>query len=107
MGSDERRPMTATNERTGTPRPSRQRHARRHEDAVIQAEVRGLARALSPYRVLPRDALRRASGADSWREGGFERALSAAVEAGRIKRLPSDFYAYGDPAPRIAGDGSS
>jgi hypothetical protein len=44
--------MTATNERTGPPRPSRPsgargRHRRRHEDAVIQAEVRRLARALS------------------------------------------------------------
>ncbi|HET6867941.1 MAG TPA: hypothetical protein VFH80_18655 [Solirubrobacteraceae bacterium] len=65
--------MTATNERTGTRRISpspasadggRSRHRRRHEDAVIQAEVRRLARALAPYRVLQEDTLRRAARAD-------------------------------------------
>lgn len=50
--------MTAVNERTGTPRilqsatpdrgPARPRAGRRHEDAVIAAEVRRLARALMP-----------------------------------------------------------
>lgn len=52
--------MTAINERVRMPRISedppavrrRRRILRRHEDAVIQAEVRRLARALSPYRVL-------------------------------------------------------
>lgn len=44
--------MTAANERTGPPHTSRPprasgRYRRRHEDAVIQAEVRRLARALS------------------------------------------------------------
>ena len=48
--------MTAINERTGTPQilqssirdraPARLRAGRRHEDAVIAAEVRRLARAL-------------------------------------------------------------
>jgi hypothetical protein len=65
---------------------------------VIQAEVRRLARALAPYRVLKRDTLRRAAGADAWHEGGFERALSAAVEEGRIKRLSDELYATGDSA---------
>jgi hypothetical protein len=45
------------------------RSARRHEEAVIAAEVRRLARALAPYRELQRDALRRTAGASSWREG--------------------------------------
>ena len=45
--------MTATNERTDTSRISRSRVRRRHADAVIQAEVRRLARALAQYRVLP------------------------------------------------------
>jgi hypothetical protein len=76
-----------------------QRHSRRHEDAVIQAEVRRLARALAPYRVLQKDTLRRAAGADAWHEGGFDRALAAAVETGKIKRLPADFYACGEIAP--------
>jgi hypothetical protein len=96
--------MTATNEWTGTPRISRSpaaragrsRLRRRHEDAVIQAEVRRLARALAPYRVLGKDALRRTAGADGWRDDGFDRALSAAVEAGKIRRLPDEFYASGD-----------
>ena len=96
--------MTATNERTGTSRISRSpaspsgrsRLRRRHEDALIQAEVRRLARALAPYRVLQKDALRRTAGADSWHDDGFDRALSAAVETGTIKRLPADFYACGE-----------
>jgi hypothetical protein len=33
---------------------------------VIQAEVRRLARALAPYRVLQEDTLRRTASADSW-----------------------------------------
>jgi hypothetical protein len=50
--------MTAINERTGTPQilqsairdraPARLRAGRRHENAVIAAEVRRLARALMP-----------------------------------------------------------
>ncbi|HSC04625.1 MAG TPA: hypothetical protein VLC49_14945 [Solirubrobacteraceae bacterium] len=64
--------MTATDERTGTRRSSpspastsgRSRQRRRHENAVIQAEVRRLARALAPYRVLQEDTLRRAARAD-------------------------------------------
>jgi hypothetical protein len=35
-------------------------------EAVIQAEVRRLARALAPDRVLQKDALLRTAGADSW-----------------------------------------
>jgi len=72
--------MTATNERTGTRRISvspippggRSRHRRRHEDAVIQAEVRRLARALGPYRGLQEDTLRPAAGAGSWHDVGFD-----------------------------------
>ena len=52
--------MTATDERTGTPSQSRspasasgsRRHRRRHENAVIQAELRRMARALGPSRAL-------------------------------------------------------
>jgi hypothetical protein len=65
--------MTATNERTGTPLRSRPRMTRRHEDAVIAAEVRRLARALAPCRVLSRETPRRRAGADSRQEGGVER----------------------------------
>ncbi|MGN6871008.1 MAG: hypothetical protein ACTHMY_21655 [Solirubrobacteraceae bacterium] len=74
--------MTATNERTGTRRISpspgltggRSRQRRRHADAVIQAEVRRLARALGPYRVLQEDTLRRTARADSWNHVGLEMA---------------------------------
>jgi hypothetical protein len=76
------------------PPRARSRHRRRHADAVIQAEVRRLARALAPLRVLQRDALvlqrdalRQAARADAWHDDGFDRALSAAVETGEIKRL--------------------
>ena len=72
--------MTATNERTGMRRISaspgstggRSRHRRRHEDAVIQAEVRRLARALGSYRVLQEDTLRRTARADSWSDVGLD-----------------------------------
>ena len=73
--------MTATNERTGTGRISpsraskdgeRSRQQRRHENAVFQAEVRRLARALGPYRGLQEDTLRPAAGAGSWHDVGFD-----------------------------------
>lgn len=64
----------------------------RHEEAVIQAEVRRLARTLKPYRILHRDALERACGAEKWHEGGFDRALLEAVKAGALEALPGGFY---------------
>jgi|GEM_PF-7102950 len=64
----------------------------RHEQAVIQAEARRLARALAPYRVLPRQTLERVAGASRWHDGGFDSALAAAVRAGEIEELPSGFY---------------
>jgi hypothetical protein len=74
--------MTATDERTGTRRISpspastggRSRQRRRHENAVIQAEVRRLARALGPFRVLQEDTLRRTARAESWRGVGLDTA---------------------------------
>ncbi len=74
--------MTAPNERTGTRRISpspgstggRSRQRRRHADAVIQAEVRRLARALGPDRSLQEDTLRRTARAASWHGVGFETA---------------------------------
>lgn len=70
----------------------RVRFAPRHDEAVIQAEVRRLARALRPYGVLHREALECAAGAWRWQEGGFDRALGAAVQSGVIEPLPADFY---------------
>ena len=64
----------------------------RHEEAVLQAEVKRLVRALAPYGVLSHDVLRREAGARNWREPRFERALAAAVEQGEIEALPLGFY---------------
>lgn len=80
------------------PEQKARRAANRHEEAVIQAEIRRLARALRPSRVMPREALARAA---SWHEGGFERALDAALEAGAIKRRPLGFYGAANPGPGI------
>ena len=53
--------MTIEEQKYAENRPQRRvsRGARRHEQAVIQAEARSLARALRPYRVMGRDALER------------------------------------------------
>lgn len=64
----------------------------RHDQAVIQAEVRRLASCLKPYRILHRDALERACGSENWHEGAFERALKEAVRAGAVEPLPGGFY---------------
>jgi hypothetical protein len=64
----------------------------RHEEAVIHAEARHVARVLSPYRILHRDALRGAAATTRWHNGSFERALAEAVRSGMIERLPGDFY---------------
>jgi hypothetical protein len=66
--------------------------ARRHDDAVVQAEVRRLARVLRPYGILHRDALEDAVGAARWHEGAFDSALAAAVRSGVVERLPGGFY---------------
>jgi hypothetical protein len=63
----------------------------RHDDAVVQAEARRLARALRPYGVLHRDALERVAGAMRWRDGWFDTALNAAVESGKIEKMPGGF----------------
>jgi hypothetical protein len=64
----------------------------RHDEAVMQAEVRRLARALRPFGILHRDALERVAGAEKWHEGGFDRALREAVRAGAVEPLPGGFY---------------
>ncbi len=71
-----------------------------HDRAVLRAEVRCLVHALAPYRVLSRRALERVAGAERWHEGGFDRALAAALEAGEIRRLPLGFYALSGPVAR-------
>lgn len=66
-----------------------------HRRALLSADVRRLALALSPYGILHRDALAALVGARDWREGAFEQALEEAVRQGAIERLPEGFY--GDP----------
>jgi len=92
MASTPKREIHITESRFGRARVSGGRClSKRHSEAVIQAEVRRLARALRPYGVLHRNALERAAGADRWREGSFDGALSRAVGSGAIERLPAGF----------------
>lgn len=70
--------------------------AQRYDEAVIQAEVRRLASALRPYRILSRDSLQREAGAGHWSDSGFDRALTEAVHDGAIKQLPFGFYRWVD-----------
>jgi hypothetical protein len=65
---------------------------RRHHDAVVQAEVRRLLRAIGPYRVLSRDTLSHITHAERWSEGGLDGALRAAVEEGVLAPLPFGYY---------------
>jgi hypothetical protein len=69
---------------------------RRHDEAVIQAEVQRLARALRPYGVLHRDMLERIAGTGSWHEGGFQDALMEAERTGRITALGAGYYRDAD-----------
>lgn len=73
--------------------------ADRHEEAILNAEVKRLVRALGPYGALRRDVLAREVGADSWHEPVFEQALRAAVSAGKIHKLPQGFYGLNGWSP--------
>jgi hypothetical protein len=64
-----------------------------HDQAVVEAEIKRIVHALSPFGVLHRRALERAASADTWQEADFERALSTAVKKGEIDALPFGFYA--------------
>lgn len=101
MAPTTKREIDGSESRLGRARVSRGRClSKRHSEAVIQAEVRRLARALRPYGVLHRNALERAAGAERWHEGSFDRALSRAVGSGAIERLPAGFLR----SPRSEGD---
>ena len=89
----------ATRKAESKPEDCRVQAARRHDEAVIQAEVRRLARALQPYGVLHRDALEEAADGRHWYERDFDSALGAAVRSGVIERLPAGFYAIPKPSP--------
>jgi hypothetical protein len=66
-----------------------------HQRAIWEAKARLLERAVRPYGVLHRDALRAVSGARRWREGSFPRAVQTAVELGLLEPLPLSFYRAG------------
>lgn len=72
------------------------RHSSRHDEAIIQAEVRRLCRALAPYGTLTRKQLGAIAQADQWHQGSFDSALEIAVRTGAIRALPFNFYQ--DPA---------
>ena len=74
---------------TGERDPAREQ-ARRQ--AITDAAVRDIARALAPYGVLGRDELARECRADRWEEGSFDTALAAAVREGVVEELPDGFY---------------
>jgi hypothetical protein len=80
----------------GAPERSAEGLATRERDTgraiLLEVEVRELVRAIGPYGVLSHGALARACGARRWRSGHFDRALSAAVATGRLRRLPFDYY---------------
>jgi len=93
-------------ERFGEGERSRPCESEQHREAVIRAEINRLVRALSPYGVLRRHALAREARAEAWHDESFERALQAAVDAGKIERLPLDFYrlSHGRPANGTGAD---
>jgi hypothetical protein len=93
MGSAHDRDLHAAPAKLATPA-----WAEEHHRALLSADVRRLALALSPYGILHRDALAALVGAQEWREGAFEQALKEAVRQGVIERLPEGFY--GDPERR-------
>jgi hypothetical protein len=95
------------------PRSASRRTRRGHDEAVVRAEARRLVRALQPFGTLHRDALERECHADRWQEGGFVRAVAAAIDTGLVRAQPLGFYSVvredeqqlnpapspGDPAP--------
>jgi hypothetical protein len=62
--------------------------------------VQAFNRRRSEDRRISRRALERVARAERWHEGGFDRALAAALDAGEIRRLPLGFYALSGPMMR-------
>lgn len=85
--------QTASNRsRFRAARAARSRRRARHDEAIIQAEVNRLARAIQPFGVMRRESLQKAAGAEHWHDGGFDTALEAAADAGVLTALPLGFY---------------
>ena len=60
---------------------------RRRHTACVEAEVNKLERNLREFGPMPKERLADLSGADRWREGTFEEAVSAGVREGRLEQL--------------------
>ena len=82
----------------GTDQSSRPAAVRQR--ALLEAEVRQLLRAISPFGVLRRDALARACHAHLWRRGRFDDAVRQAVSEGRLRSLGAGFYGRPTEPPR-------
>jgi hypothetical protein len=63
-----------------------------HEHLIAEAEAKHLLHALAPYGILSREALEHECHADTWHDGGFSAALTAAISSGMIDELPGGFY---------------
>jgi hypothetical protein len=62
--------------------------SRRHDDVVMDAEVRLLAQTLEPFGMLSREELARRTDAHAWGAGTFEEALRQAVARGVVRIAP-------------------
>ena len=103
IDAKERIGMSTNANPVGVPsgRTLRDARVRRHEQAVIQAEVRRLASAIRPFGVLNRQTLAHMAGAEHWREGGLPRALDAAVDAGVLEERAFGFYGLASHSNRV------
>ena len=64
----------------------------RDDDALMDADVDRICRALSSYGVLPRQRLATEVDAGEWPSGRFGNALAEAVRRGRVVDLGEGFY---------------
>lgn len=64
-----------------------------HQGAVLDAEVRRIARELRWCGPLKRAQLERLCGARHWHEGGFDQAVRRGLAAGELRKLPFDYLA--------------
>lgn len=91
----------------GSPSIPARRQRARHDDAVLSAEVRRLVRVLRAYGPLQRASLAHISHAERWREGTFDRAVTAAIRGGLARELPLDFIAADRPGRSRVGPSRS
>jgi predicted AAA+ superfamily ATPase len=66
----------------------------RHEELVLDAELRRLVRELYTIGPMPRSMLARSCHAYRWREGSFDEAVQEGIRRGVLARLPFDFIDF-------------